>query len=177
MPRNTIAGNLGNKKKFRKLCEHMIGQKYNMLEIISFNDEPIYNSGIEFHCICECGNKTIAVKGQLITNRKKSCGCITKPKERKLTTEGYINTHRPNHPQARQGGRVLEHRLVMEEHLGRYLEDIEQVHHKNGIRDDNRIENLELWTGSHPYGVRVEDLKEWAITYLKEEHNLGVIQI
>lgn len=61
---------------------------------------------------------------------------------------GYILIRIPDHPRASKGGLVMEHRLVMESHIGRYLKPSEAVHHKNFIKDDNRIENLELMTHS-----------------------------
>lgn len=78
------------------------------------------------------------------------------------TSNGYVVAYAPDHPFARGAGYVLQHRLVMESMLGRHLLPSETVHHKNGIRHDNRPENLELWTGSHPHGVRSEDLHQWA---------------
>lgn len=64
----------------------------------------------------------------------------------KYNFSGYILIYKPNHPFASKRGFLMEHRLVMEKKLGRYLEKYEIIHHKNGIKDDNRIENLQIVT-------------------------------
>ncbi len=86
--------------------------------------------------------------------------------------EGYLNKKGyrlmvMRHPSGKGHIRKYQHALVMEERLGRMLTKDERIHHKNGIRDDNRIENLELWTKAHPYGQRVEDKIQWCIEFLK----------
>lgn len=64
------------------------------------------------------------------------------------------------------GKSIKQHKYVMEQHLGRSLRPGETVHHKNGVRDDNRLENLELWSTDQPAGQRVEDKIAWAIELL-----------
>lgn len=84
---------------------------------------------------------------------------IGKPKTNRA---GYRLIYRPDHPDAHANGYVLEHRLVIEDAIGRRLLPNETVHHKNGNRADNRPENLELWLSSQPSGQRVTDLVEHA---------------
>lgn len=91
-------------------------------------------------------------------------------KERQRFTrdkDGYVIRVVMGHPNAKNKmGHILEHRYIMSEHLGRPLMRNETIHHKNGIRDDNRIENLELWDRSHPPGKREKDLIEWCVEYI-----------
>lgn len=121
-------------------------------------DFPVYRGLAVSYCSRECRGDTIAERQAGHKNAMWKGGeTVTSH-----SGGGYIKELCPNHPNADPGGYVLQHRLVMERTIGRYLKSSERVHHKNGDRQDNRPENLELWTGvgtskKDPHGVRVVD--------------------
>ena len=93
-------------------------------------------------------------------------------KPRQSSPRGYIYAKAPGHPRGRRNnGYVFEHILVMESILRRYLVPGETVHHRNGVRSDNRPANLELWVKPQPIGCRVEDAIAWAREILARYEN------
>lgn len=84
-----------------------------------------------------------------------------------IDDQGYVQVFAPDHPNSRKSNRLPKHRMVMSEFLGRPLRKNENVHHINGVKTDNRIENLELWVTSQPKGQRPQDLVAHAKKILK----------
>lgn len=145
--------------------QDLLGQRFGKLIVMG----PAEDS--RWRCGCDCGGEKIVDTHSLLRGYSISCGCArTKRKIKNTNRKGYVIVSAPGHPNAYSNGKILEHVLVMSQQLGRPLLSEETVHHKNGIRHDNRPENLELWASNHPAGQRIEDLLAWlAERYTKEQ--------
>jgi hypothetical protein len=165
----------------------LVGKKFNRLTVIS--RVPKNKDGqVVWLCKCDCGMEKPVTSYALRKGRIKSCECLQRKisselaKKRNSLTgseslawEGGVKNHYGYkliyNPAYRKDPLLpryfFEHKLVMEQFLGRKLRKGETVHHKNGIRDDNRPENLELWHSGHPSGQRIEDKIAWCKEFLR----------
>jgi hypothetical protein len=125
-------------------------------------DREVHAKGFCRNCYEKTRRRERGIVKKPITHDRRKNGTGT------LNNNGYVLLSIKDHPNRMPSGRILEHVYVMSEFLGRPLKKHERVHHKNGVRDDNRINNLELWTVSHPSGKRVSDAIAWAKEFLKE---------
>jgi hypothetical protein len=151
----------------KELKRNLTGRQFGKLKVLHRIIDGKKNT--RWLCQCTCRKTTIGITGNLINGRHQTCGnwrCRTRAK---ITfSNGYALVRDFNHSRANpHTGRVREHIVIMERKLGRSLLPLEEVHHKNGIRHDNRPSNLELWSRSHPAGSRVTDLIRWAKQLLK----------
>ena len=136
---------------------------------------PVYKAGVRF-CSRACSGKDLSSRQLGYKNAMWKGGEIVTGH----TGGGYIKELAPEHPNADASGYVLQHRLVMEQIIGRPLKSSERVHHKNGNRQDNRPENLELWVGTErskkdPHGVRLVDQVVDMLSSL-QQHELLLVQ-
>ena len=164
-----------------------IGARYGRLTVIGSRRGQQGKGHARFGAIvrCDCGTEKMVMPGNLRRKKRgtQSCGCWERERPkggenapgwrggRFRNTHGYMMVYKPGFRGYRKGNYVPEHWLVMEEAMGGSVNWKRfKVHHKNGVRDDNRAENLELWERSHPQGQSIADsLADIPLALLQDE--------
>jgi hypothetical protein len=142
--------------------KNLTGFKKLSIEVLSFAYTITQLSGRRVHywnCKCNCGLTMQLRKDCIILRTTDGCSSCIKTGEKHYAYKGGVKHNNKGYNVVLVAPHTykLEHRLVMEKHLGRELKEFENVHHINGKRKDNRLENLELWVKTQPCGIRIED--------------------
>jgi hypothetical protein len=145
--------------------------------------ESIKNYGAKWKCQCDCGNEVNVFRKALTKKQDptRSCGCLAKDiVSERMTGSNHYNwkggeptVNGKGYLEYRHGELrgVREHRWLYEQHYGIKLLPHQNIHHINGIRTDNRIENLELWDTSQPAGQRIDEKINFYFNLLQEFRN------
>lgn len=148
-----------------KIHKVLPGQVYGDLTVVERTPNQV-DWPNEWLCRCSCGGSRYVPGRLLNSGQVKNCG--TK-KNHPRHPNGTRRTNEQGYVEVKTGTKwMFEHRVVMAAFLGRALLPEETVHHKNGQRDDNRLQNLELWASRHPSGQRVNDLRHFAQEILND---------
>lgn len=174
----------------------LVGERFGRLVVLPDGHEVRGKRNVKYwNCQCDCGNTTSVTTGKLRSGHTISCGCWSKEQSSRIAMAylvgkrslapngtlpprikkgGYVKIHDRYHHRADKAGFVFEHIKVMERHLGRKMLPNEYVHHKNGVNNDNRIENLELWVTGQPFGQRINDRGKFYVEFLLSYPTLAV---
>ena len=131
-----------------------IGRRFGHLTVIGYGPSRFYGKKhirIDTSlCRCDCGNIILTTNDCLIRGHRTKCSskCSLLFRGRYISSNGYVCVFEPNHPAASKRGYVYEHRVIMERHIGRFLNKNEDVHHIDKNRQNNSISNLLLLSRS-----------------------------